>query len=62
MICSYASVEENKLKALQGLEKELGKTLLAFSCHDAQPAQLSPEQLERVQALEKELGVVVVAL
>lgn len=62
MICSYASVEEKKLKALQKLEKELGKTLLAFSCHDAKPAQLTPEHLKHVQDLEKELGVVVVAL
>ena len=62
MICSYASVEEKKLKALQELEKELGKTLLAFNCHDAKPAQLTPEQLKNVQDLEKELGVVVVAL
>lgn len=62
MICSYAAMDESKLDSLQQLEKELGQTLLAFSCHEMKPAQLTPEQLERVQALENDLGVVIVAL
>ncbi|MGM0689791.1 MAG: hypothetical protein ACQESO_09445 [Bacillota bacterium] len=62
MICSYATVDDEKLKALQKLEKDMGRTLLAFSCQEIKPAQLTPEQLERIQALEKDLGFVVVAL
>ncbi|QVL36045.1 hypothetical protein [Aminirod propionatiphilus] len=61
MICSYAGMEGKKLEALQSAEKDLGRTLLAFSCQDLKPAPLSEEQLEHIKALEKELGVVVVA-
>ncbi len=62
MICSYAAMDDNKLETLQRVEKEMGQTLLAFSCHEMRPAQLTPEQLERIQALEEDLGVVIVAL
>lgn len=62
MLCSYASINEEKLKALQKIEKELGQTLLAFSCHQAQPARLTEEELKKIQSLEKELGMVVVAV
>ncbi len=62
MICAYVSMEEKKLNALQNLEKEIGQTLLAFNCHEMQPAQLTEEQIERIKAMEKELGVVIVAL
>jgi len=62
LICSYATVDDEKLKSLQKLEKNMGRTLLAFSCQEITPAQLTPEQLESIQALEKDLGVVVVAL
>jgi len=62
MICSYATVDEEKLKSLQKLGKNMGRTLLAFSCQEIKPAQLTPEQLENIQTLEKDLGVVLVAL
>lgn len=62
MICSYATVDEEKLKSLQKLEKDMGRTLLAFNCQEIKPAQLTPEQLENIQTLEKDLGVVLVAL
>jgi glutathione peroxidase-family protein len=62
VLCSYASVTEEKLNALQKMEKEVGQTLLAFSCQQFQPAQLTDEQLEKIQDLEKELGMVLVAV
>jgi len=62
LICSYPSLDGEKLDSLQHLEKELGRTLLAYSCHQMEPAQLTPEELERIQSLEKDLGVVIVAL
>lgn len=62
MLCSYASVSDEKLNSLQKMEKELGQTLLAFSCHRFQPARLTDEQLEKIQDLEKELGMVLVAI
>ncbi len=62
MICSYAPMDEKKLDSLKHLEKELGQTLLAYSCHDMKPAELTPEQVERLKKVEEELGVVIVAL
>ncbi len=62
MLCSYAPLDHRKLDTLQKAEADIGKTLVAFSCQDVQPAELSAEQLQRLQTLEKELGVVLVAL
>lgn len=62
MLCAYSSLNEEQLGAIHGLEKDLGRQLLAFSCHDMNPAQLSEQDLEKVQTLEKELGIVLVAL
>ncbi len=62
MLCSYASMEKEHLDNLQGLEKDIGAVLLAFSCKAVKPAQLTPEQLEKIKNLEKELGVVIVAV
>ncbi|MDM8551919.1 hypothetical protein QUF72_17680 [Desulfobacterales bacterium HSG2] len=46
-------MENDKLEAVQKLEKEVGKTLVAFSGHDAKPADLSDEQLSKIKAEEK---------
>ncbi len=62
MLCSYPSLDGNKLDSLQHLEKELGRTLLAYNCQQMEPARLTAEELERIQTLEKDLGVVIVAL
>jgi len=62
VICSYPSLDKEKLDSLQHLEKELGRTFLAYSCQQMEPAQLKPEELARIQSLEKDLGVVIVAL
>jgi len=62
MICSYAPMDEKKLDSLQRLEEEMGQTLLAYSCHNMKPAELTPEQVERLKKVEEELGVVIVAL
>ncbi len=62
MICSYDAVDDKKINALQEVEKDVGKVLLAINCQEFKPAELTPEQLDRVQALEKELGMVVIAV
>lgn len=63
MICSLSSnVSESTLKTITNLEKELGKTLLAFSCHNLKPSTLSADQLKKIQALENKLGVSLVAV
>lgn len=62
MLCAYSSLNEEQLNAIHTLEKDLGRQLLAFSCHDMKPAPLSEDDLGRIQKLEKELGIVLVAL
>ncbi len=62
MMCSLASLEPKNLKAIQSLEKELGKPLLAFSCHDVDAAELKDDQVARIRKLETELNVYLVAV
>jgi hypothetical protein len=62
MLCSYSKTESIDLEAIQGLEKDLGKTMLAFSCHDIKPAELTDEDLAKINELEKKLGIVLVAV
>ncbi len=62
MLCSYSKAESIDLEVIQGLEKDLGKTLLAFSCQDIKPAEIKDEELARINELEKKLGVVLVAV
>jgi hypothetical protein len=56
----HAKLETDALNALQDLEQELGKTLVAFT-KDDKPASLSEEQVARIQSLEECLGATVVA-
>lgn len=63
MICSLASnVNESTLKSISDLEKDLGKTLLAFSCHDLKASSLSADELQKIQDIEKKMGVSLVAV
>lgn len=56
----HAKLEQDALSTLQGLEKELGKTLVAFT-HDDKPAALTEDQVARIKSLEECLGATVVA-
>jgi cell wall assembly regulator SMI1 len=63
MICSLTSnVNDATLETITNLEKDLGKTLLAFSCHDLKASTLDADQLNKIQELEKKLGVSLVAV
>lgn len=62
MLCSYSKTESLDLEAIQRLEKDLGKTLLALSCQDIKPADLKGEDLAKINDLEKKLGIVLVAV
>lgn len=62
MFCSLSSLGTEKIKAIQNLEKELGKTVLAFSCHDIKAAQLSAAELQKIQDLEKKLSLSIIAV
>ncbi|HDJ29194.1 MAG TPA: hypothetical protein ENF28_08110 [Proteobacteria bacterium] len=61
-VCGYSKIGKQQLETIDQLEKELGTTILAFSCNDVLAAQLSKEQLGRLQALEQEIGVSLIAL
>jgi hypothetical protein len=63
MICSLTNnIDTAVLKTINDLEKDLGKTLLAFSCHALNPSALSADELQKVQDAEKKLGVSLVAV
>jgi hypothetical protein len=63
MLCSLATkVDEPTLKTITDLEKDLGKTLLAFQCHDLKPTALSAQELSKIQEVEAKLGVSLVAV
>ena len=62
MICNLSSLKDNDLNDIVALEKDLGKTLLAFSCHDAKIAKVNEDQLNKIKALEAKMGISLVAL
>ncbi len=62
MLCCYAGLDKEKLDELQKLEKKLGKTLLAFQCHDAKMEKLNQTEMSEIQELEKRLGFQLVAV
>ncbi len=53
-------LDEAALKEIQVLEKETGKTLLAY-CTPPAIARLTPDELAKIQALESKLCVRLVA-
>lgn len=63
MLCSLSTkVTEDTMATITDLEKDLGKTLLAFQCHSLKPSDLSESQLQRIKAAETKLGVSLVAV
>ena len=63
MLCSLTTrLGDDQLAQIDALEKELGVTLLAFSCHSLDAASIDEDQLGRVKDLEDKLGVSLVAV
>ena len=62
MMCSLSKLESKELEAIQSLEQEMGRPLLAFSCHDIRTAELEAEQLAKIRDLEAKLGIYLVAV
>jgi sugar phosphate isomerase/epimerase len=62
MICTYASLPQEKIKEIKELEEDLGKTLLAFSCKGVDIVPLNDEELKKIKALEEKLGISLVAV
>jgi hypothetical protein len=55
-------LESKELDSIQSLEQELGRPLLAFSCHDIRAAELQEEELTKIKDLEAKLGIYLVAI
>lgn len=63
MLCSLSpNLRPEDLKVINALEQELATPLLAFSCYDLKPCELTPAQMARIQELEKRLGMSLVAV
>lgn len=64
MLCSLATkIGKEELEEITNLEKELGKTILAFKCQsEAAPARLSEDELIRIKEVEDKLGLALVAV
>lgn len=63
MVCGYSpNISKDHLNTLNDLEKDIGKTVLAFSCKDIKESQLSQDQLAKINDLEKKLEMVLVAV
>jgi hypothetical protein len=61
-MCNLSSLKSEELLRINELEKELGTPLLAFSCRELKPAEISQEKLEKIKALETRLGMSLVAV
>jgi hypothetical protein len=62
MLCSLSNLGDEELQEIRRLEQELGKTLLSFSCHPLEPAEIEDRELSRIKSLEQRLGVALVAV
>ncbi len=59
---SLAGLGREQLQQVKSLEKQLGRTILAFQGHDAKPAELSAAQLETLKQAEGRLGLTLIAV
>ena len=62
MLCSLASLDKEKVEAIQALEKKIGKTVLAFSCRDLKVDSLKDDEISQRKEAETRLGLSLVAV
>ncbi|MFP4479952.1 MAG: hypothetical protein ACLFOA_03695 [Desulfohalobiaceae bacterium] len=63
MFCAISpKMSEQDLSAIQSLEQELGRPVLALSCQQTPPAQLTAEQVLKLQEMENRLGMTLLAV
>ncbi len=63
MLCSIdTEMTPDMYRKISTLEKDLGKILLAFRCHDLKPSELSASELEKIKEVERQLGISLVAV
>ena len=62
MLCTLAQLENDQLADIQTLEKNLGKTLIAFSCKHVGIVSLKEDELSQIKQVQKKLNVSLVAV
>ena len=63
MLCSIATrVTAETIKDVNDLEMDLGKTVLAFQCHNLKTSELSEIELKKIKEVEDRLGISLVAV
>ena len=62
MLYSLAPLDDDQLNDIKAIEKEIGKTLLAFRRFDIKLDDLSEDQVARIQQAEVDLGVSLIAV
>ncbi len=62
MLCTLATIDNEKIAAIRSLEKKLGKTIIAFSCRDLSSSPLKDDEIAQIQETEKKLGLALVAV
>ncbi len=63
MLCSLdTQMTPETHKQISALEQDLGRTLLAFRCHNLKPSELSERELQKIREVESSLGLSLVAV
>lgn len=62
MLCNVTRLDDAKVQQIKAVEQKVGKTLLAYSCYNVSPADLSKDELAQISEAEQNLGVVLVAV
>ena len=62
MLCSYSKLDSSHLEEIKALEKEIGATLLSFTCQNIATAKIDEKALGKIKQLETRLGVALVAI
>jgi len=63
MMCNLGKLDKGEQEAVVSLEKELGKTVLAFRCDlNAKPTALTEAELNQIQAVEDKHKLSLVAV
>jgi hypothetical protein len=62
MLVSVSPLDEDGLAAVQALERETGRTLVAFSPLPLVSDEVGDDELARIRDLEARLGVMLVAV
>ncbi len=53
MMCSYAFLDSDALEVVRTVEKETGRTVLAYDCFV--PEEVSQDEIQKIQDAEKKL-------